>query len=284
MRRISKHKSKKIFLKNFVIKPDDANIPEEEEIDAVQLEKIELPGKKDEFFLSQSIGISKEYLKKEKDCKGKLAGYIAADYNENDIRALLVGNGIKEEKYVAVYAKKKYLLFLYLIPGFYLLIPAMIIAAALILFSGKNNKLPDVPKEDIPAVDEDVTEYDNEPVPIISADGETDLIDSYGELSDNVPLNVYAGEYTVTDSEGAIPLTNYAETGLYEKYSFYDESGNLVYETDLLPPGTEKNFNPAGYVSKGKTKLNIIVSFYTLEDRQLLDYVKGDFEITVNYK
>lgn len=46
----------------------------------------------------------------------------------------------------------------------------------------------------------------------------------------------------------------------------------------------KKDFNPAGYVSKGKTNLKLIVTFYSLEDRQLLDNVTCDFNITVNYK
>lgn len=287
MHRISKHKAKKLFLRDYVIKPDDVEIPEEEEVDAIQLEDIELPTEREKLSSFNDIPVSREYLKKEKDCKGKLTGYIAADYRKNDILArttLVIGHKKPSGKYVAVYAKRKYLFFLYLIPIFYLLIPAIIIAAALIFFSGKSRKLPDVPKEDLPAIEEEVTEYDNEPIPFMPADGEDDLIDSFGEVSDNVELNVYAGEYTVTDTEGAIPLTNYAGTGLYEKYSFYDESGNLVYETDLLPPGTEKDFNPAGYVSKGKTNLKLIVTFYGLEDRQLLDNVMCDFNITVNYK
>lgn len=43
MHRISKHKAKKLFLRDYVIKPDDVEIPEEEEVDAIQLEDIELP-------------------------------------------------------------------------------------------------------------------------------------------------------------------------------------------------------------------------------------------------
>ncbi len=147
----------------------------------------------------------------EESCSGRICGYITVKTAEG-----------KEAGYVAIYAKHKLPLALFAaLYGIYIAVPLTVLAVVSLTYLIVSNRPRDMPEEkasEIP-VAEDVTEYDDSPVPI-----ETDTAADEVNAEGNVSFNAYSGDYNVAEGD-SIPLNNISTNDVYLRYLLYTSSG-----------------------------------------------------------
>lgn len=127
----------------------------------------------------------------EESCSGRICGYITVKTAEG-----------KEAGYVAIYSKHKLPLALFTaLYGIYFAVPLTVLAVVSLTYLIVSNRPRDMPEEkasEIP-VAEDVTEYDDSPVPI-----ETDTAADEVNAEGNVSFNAYSGDYNVAEGDSIL--------------------------------------------------------------------------------
>lgn len=184
-------------------------------------------------------------------CNGKICGYVAVKTTE----------GV-EAGYVALYAKHKLPIALFAaLYGIYFAIPLTVLAVVSLTYIIVSNRPRDMPEErasEIP-VAEEVTEYDDSPVPI-----ETDNTAEEISAEGNVSFNAYSGDYNVAEGE-SIPLNNISTNDVYLRYLLETSSGQKIYASDLIAPGSQIDFTPSDYLQRGRTDVKMYVECYALD-------------------
>lgn len=187
----------------------------------------------------------------EESCSGRICGYITVKTAEG-----------KEAGYVAIYSKHKLPLALFTaLYGIYFAVPLTALAVVSLTYLIVSNRPRDMPEEkasEIP-VAEDVTEYDDSPVSI-EADTAADEISADG----NVSFNAYSGDYNVAEGD-SIPLNNISSNDVYLRYLLETSSGQKIYTSDLIAPGSQIEFTPSNYLQRGRTDVKMYVECYALD-------------------
>ena len=139
--------------------------------------------------------------------------------------------------------------------------PLTVLAVVSLTYLIVSNRPRDMPEEkasEVP-VAEDVTEYDDSPVPI-----ETDTAADEVNAEGNVSFNAYSGDYNVAEGD-SIPLNNISTNDVYLRYLLYTSSGQEIYTSDLIAPGTQIDFTPSNYLQLGRTDVKMYVECYALD-------------------
>lgn len=180
------------------------------------------------------------------EVKGRLYGYLEVAARE--------GQPDQDHRFLAVYKSRMPFLLLWLS------IALMLLTALCVMAANRPRDMPAL-SADTEFGLEDTYEYDDSPIAIETPGGSMANVEGDDE---QVAFNAYAGTYRIAAGE-ALPLTNLSGNTVYLRYVLKGADEKLIYETNLIAPGTQYDFIPSEHLEQGSTEVSMYVECYDMD-------------------